>query len=172
MAKNTDKYNAILKEYFDLIPIENKILYEELANMAINLGYVPLRDKTKSISISFRNNKAKYTIMKFADEIKEGFRFKFAANKNYSKIFDECIKKYDEWLRDLYTEKYKLKKITCMGCVNCVNKKKLFYAIKYDDGREYKVCGGVAFVNINKISNEIVNEAGKMMEIQHKKLLE
>ena len=172
MAKNMDKYNAILKEFFDIIPIENKNLYEELANMAIILGYVPVRDKTKSISISFRNSKAKFTIMKFADEMKNGFRLKFAANKHYSKIFDESIKKYDEWLRKLYTEKYNLKNITCMGCVNCVNKKKLFYDIKYDDGREYKVCGGITFVDINKISEKIVNEAGKIMEIQHKKIIE
>jgi len=59
-----DKYNTILKEYLDIVSLEDKSLYEELANMAIILGYVPTRDKTKGISISFRNNKTKFTIMK------------------------------------------------------------------------------------------------------------
>jgi hypothetical protein len=168
------KYNAILKEYLDIVSTEDKSLYEELANMAIILGYVPTRDKTKGISISFRNNKTKFTIMKFAEEGKNGYfwRFKFAACKNYSKIFDESIKKYDENLRNLYSEKYNLKNVTCMRCAKCCNEKKLFYIIKYEDGREYTVCGTVAFVQINYISKDIVEEAGNMMKIQHEKLKE
>jgi hypothetical protein len=172
MDKNTEKYNAILKEYLDIVSPENKSLYEELANKAIILGYVPTRDKTKSISISFHNNKTKFTIIKFTEEEKNKYfwRFKFAACKNYSKIFDESIKKYDEYLRNLYSEKYNLKNVTCMGCAKCCNKNKLFYIIKYEDGREHTVCGTVAFVQINNISKEIVEEAGNMMKIQHEKL--
>jgi hypothetical protein len=167
-----EKYNAILKEYLDIVPPENKSLYEELANMAIIAGYTPKRDKTGMISISFRNNKTKFTIMKFSEDTKDGFKFKFAANKNYSKIFDESIKRYDRYLRGLYSEKYKLKNVTCFGCKKCSNEKKLFYTIKYDDGGKYTVCGTVAFVYINQISKEIVNEAGKMIQIQHKKIME
>jgi len=170
MDKNMEKYNATLKEYLDIVPPENKNLYEELANMAIIAGYTPTRGKTGVISISFRNNKAKFTIMKFSEDTKNGF--KFAANKNYSKIFDESIKKYDQYLRGLYSEKYNLKNVTCFGCKKCSNVKKLFYTIKYDDGREYTVCGTVAFVYINQISKEIVDEAGKMIQIQHKKIIE
>jgi len=59
-----------------------------------------------------------------------------------------------------------------LGCVKCSNEKKLFYIIKYEDGRKYTVCGTVAFVQIDKISKEIVEEAGNMMKIQHKKLIE
>jgi hypothetical protein len=171
MDKNK-KYNAILKEYLDIVPPENKNLYEELANMAINAGYTPTRDKTGIISISFRNNKTKFTIMKFSEDTKDGFKFKFAANKNYPKIFYESIKRYDQYLRGLYSEKYNLRNSTCFGCKKCSNEKKLFYTIKYDDGREYTVCGTVAFVYIDQISKEIVNEAGKMIQIQHKKIIE
>jgi len=168
VEKSIEKYNAVLKEYLDIVPPENKNLFEELAKVAIIAGYTPTRDKTKIISISFRNNKAKFTIMKFSEDTKDGFKFKFAANKNYSKIFDESIKQYDQYLRDLYSEKYNLKNVTCFGCKKCSNEKKLFYTIKYDDGRKYTVCGTVAFVYINQISKEIVDEAGKMIQIQHK----
>jgi len=167
-----EKYNVVLKEYLDIAPLENKSLYEELANTAIIAGYTPTRDKTGIISISFRNNKAKFTVMKFSADTKDGFKFKFAANKNYSKIFDESIKRYDQYLRGLYSEKYNLKDVTCFGCKKCNNAKKLFYTIEYDDGRKYTVCGTVAFVYINQISKEIVDEAGKMMQIQHEKLIE
>jgi hypothetical protein len=83
MDKNTEKYNAILKEFLDAVPTENKNLYEELANFAINAGYTPTRDKTGIISISFRNNKIKFTVIKFSEDTKDGFKLKFAANNNY-----------------------------------------------------------------------------------------
>jgi hypothetical protein len=172
MDKNNEKYNTVLKEYLDIVPPENKNLYKELADLAIIIGYVPIRDKTKIISISFRNNRTKFTIMKFSEDTKDGFKFKFAANKNYSKIFDESIKQYDEYLRGIYAERCNLKNVTCLGCVKCGNGKKMFYTIEYDDGRKYTVCGIVSFVQINQISKEIVEEAGRMMKIQHEKLIE
>jgi len=174
MDKKIEKYNTILKEYLDIVPQENKKLYEELANMAINIGYVPIRHKTKIIAISFRNNKTKSTIMKFCEVIKDGlFRLKFSANKNYSKIFDESIKKYDDIIREKYSVKYNMKdNFTCFGCKDCINKRELFYTINYDDGRKVKVCGEILFVPIHKLTKKIVEEAGNMIKIQHEKLIE
>jgi hypothetical protein len=175
MVNNMEKYNAVLKEYYDKIPFENRILYDELAKRAIDIGYVPIGDKTKSISISFRNNKTKYKIMKFAEERKDEYiwKFKFSANKNYSNIFEESIKYYNKELRDKYSEKYNFKEnITCFGCRKCINSKKLFYKIEYDAGKKYAVRGSVSFVHINQISKEIVEEAGKMMKIEHERLCE
>lgn len=172
MYKNLEKYNAVLKQYLDIVPPENKKHYEELANLAIATGYVPARDKTGIMSISFRNNKTKFTIMKFSEDTKNGFKFKFAANVNYSKIFDENIKQYDEYLKGIFSERCNLKNVTCLKCAKCGNKKKLFYIIKYDDGRKFTVCGTVSFVHIKQISKKIVEEAGKMMKIQHEKLIE
>ena len=166
-----EKYNVILKEFYDRIPLSDKIFYEELANSAISLGYIPKRDKTKCISISFKNGKNKFTIMKFAEEKKDEFiwKFKFAANTNYSNIFDESIKQYDKVVRQSLTETYNIKNnITCFGCAKCVNVGKLFYTINYD-GKKIKVCGNI-FIHINQISKDIVEEAGKMMEIQHKEI--
>jgi len=87
-------------------------------------------------------------------------------------ILSLFIVQADEYLRNLYSEKCNLKNVTCLGCVKCCNEKKLFYIIKYEDGREYTVCGTVAFVQINTISKEIVEEAGNMMKIQHETLIE
>ena len=175
MVKNIEKYNAVLKEYYDKIPSRDKIFYEELANNAISLGYYPTRDKTKSISISFRNNKVKYTIMKYTEETKNEFiwKFKFAANKKYSKIFEDMIKKHNELLIHKYSELYGFKNnFTCCNCKNCGNKKKLFYSYNHDDGKKYIVCSSVFFIHIDKISKEIVVEANELMKMQHNKMLE
>ena len=60
MSKNNEKYNEILKEFYEKIPFENRSHYEELASKAIALGYYPIRDKTKCLSISFRNKSVLY----------------------------------------------------------------------------------------------------------------
>jgi len=169
MDKKQEKYDAILKEFYEVIPSENKIFYEELAGAAIQLGYVPSRDKTKCISISFQNSKTKFAIMKFAEETKKGFKLRFAANKKYSKIFDESVKQYSEKIRQGKPEK-DFKNSTCFGCGKCGNHKKLFYTINYDDGRKHTVCGNF-FIHINTISKKIAEEAAKLMQTQHEALI-
>jgi hypothetical protein len=150
-----------LNEFYEKLSAEEKSLYQDLANKAIELGYVPSRDKTKSLSISFRNNKTKFTIMKFAEIRKDeyGWRFKFSVSKSYSNIFDESLKSQMEESNFEFAK--------CFGCRICVNPKKLSYNIEYDDGRKYWICGLVFFIEIKILTKEIVEEAEKMMHIQH-----
>jgi hypothetical protein len=154
-------HTEILSEFYEILSAEDKILYKALANKAIELGYVLSRDKTKSLSFSFRNNKTKFTIMKFAEIRKDeyGWKFKFSANKSYSKIFDESIKSQ--------MEECDFKFAKCFGCRKYVNPKKLNYNIEYNDGRKYWICGLVFFIEIKTLTKEIVEEAGKMMRVQH-----
>jgi hypothetical protein len=151
----------ILNEFYEKLSAEDKVLYEDLANKAIELGYVPSRDKTKSLSFFFRNNKSKFTIMKFAEIRKDeyGWRFKFSANKSYSKIFDESLKS------QMKESDFKFAK--CFGCRTCVNPKKLNYNIEYDNGKKYWICGLVFFIEIKTLTKEMVEEAGRMMRVQH-----
>jgi hypothetical protein len=152
--------SEILNEFYKKLSAENKILYEDLANKAIELGYVPSRDKTKSLSFSFRNNKTKFTIMKFAEIRKDeyGWKFKFSANKSYSNIFDESLK--------FQMEKNNFEFAKCFGCKKCVNPKKLNYKIEYDNGKNYWICGLVFFIEIKTLTKEMLEEAGKMMQVQ------
>jgi hypothetical protein len=160
----------VLNEFYNIVSAEEKILYEELAEMAIKLGYIPKKDKQKNLSIAFSKNKVKKTILKFygGDENGKGksakgtcFKIKFYANKEYSKIFDESIKKV--------IEQFDYKYVGCYGCGKC-KKEKLGYNIKYDDGRKYFRCG-FELIPIEIISNDIVKEVKEMMEIQDKAFL-
>jgi hypothetical protein len=164
MAKGKHEMKSaseILNEFYEKLSAEDKTLYEDLANKAIALGYVPSRDKTKSLSFSFRNNKSKFTIMKFAEIRKNeyGWKFKFSANKNYSNIFDESLKSQMEESNFEFAK--------CFGCRKCVNPKKLNYNIEYDNGKHYWICGLVFFIEIKTLTKEVVEEAGRMIRIQH-----
>ena len=175
MSNKNEKYNEILNEFYEKIPIENRSHYEELASKAIALGYYPIRDKTKCLSISFRNNKLKYTIMKFAEERKNEYlwKLKFSATKNYSKVFNDYVNQCIDGYINSFSEKYGFKNnVFCFGCIRCGNIKKLWYSIEYEDGKKSTLCGHNPLIHIEEISKEIVEEAGEMMQVQHEKLIE
>jgi hypothetical protein len=152
-------YDIILKEFYDHVSEEEKTLYENLAKKAIELGYFPKREKTKNVTISFSNRKTKKTLLKYSVNSKRiyGWRLKFYANKEYSKIFDQSIKEE--------IERFNFKYVGCYGCGKC-KKEKLGYNIKYEDGTKYFRCGG-ELIPVKIISDDVVKEAVKMMDIQH-----
>ena len=109
------------------------------------------------------NKKSRNTIIMFYFG-KEGiyWKLKFYSNKSYSNIFDEILKNTFEKFKYLYNNG------TCIDikCGRCKGEK-YRYNIEYSDGRKYFLCG-FYLIPIYKISKEIVDEAIKMMEIQHK----
>ena len=163
--------NNVLNEFYSKIQSKELNYYKKLAETAINLGYKPKKDKQKNLSITFSKNKVKRTILKFygGDDNGKGksakgtcFKLKFYANKEYSEVFNKSIKKEIE----IFNFKY----VGCYGCGRCKDKK-LGYNIKYDDGRIYFRCG-FELIPIETISDDIVNETIKLMEIQDKAFLE
>lgn len=140
-----DKQLAVLEELFIFINNEQyKTMFLELAEYAISLGYKPVRNKTKDISIDFRKNKIKKTIMKMeAKEQKHdgnkcgernipGLRLRFFAAKDYSDIFKYGIQHVIEEFEGKYTG--------CYGCGKCNGTEG--YTFFYPDGRQVYRCGG------------------------------
>jgi hypothetical protein len=167
MEKNLKDYD-FLNEFYNGILAEEKELYKTLANKAIELGYNPKRVKTRALSISFSNLKTKKTLLKFYHDWKNKngedkyfWSLKFYANKKYSKTFDTHIKEI--------IEKFNYKYVGCYGCGKCKNVK-LGYIIKYEDGRNYFRCG-YELIPIKINSKDIVDEAIKMMEVQHEEFI-
>ena len=56
--------NALLDEFYALVPEDKLELYQAISDQAIQLGYKPKREKTKHLSISFTSSKYKITILK------------------------------------------------------------------------------------------------------------
>jgi hypothetical protein len=168
VKNNVEKSIGILKEFYDKVPSEDLNLYEELANKAISLGYMPkMENKKYGFSISMTNRKLKNTIVMFYFGKKGVYwKLKFHSNKNHTNIFDNILKNAFEKFKYLYNNG------TCIDtkCGRCKGEKH-GYNIEYNDGKKYFLCG-FYLIPIYTISREIVDEAVKMMEIQHKGFLE
>lgn len=64
-----EKQTKVMDELFSCIGSDYHEIYMDLTEYAISLGYNPIRNKTHDITIDFRKNKIKKTIMKM--EVKE-----------------------------------------------------------------------------------------------------
>lgn len=144
-AKDTmnDKQKSVLDELFlHMNDMNYKAIFLELAEYAISLGYNPVRNKTSDITIDFRKNKIKKTIMKMeAKEQKHdgfnygerdipGLRLRFFAVADYSDIFKRGIQRVIEDFNGRYTG--------CYGCGRCDGMDG--YTFVYPDGRQVYRC--------------------------------
>jgi hypothetical protein len=149
---------------FQRCPSEETELYKTLIKKAIELGYTPKKEnKSNGVMISLNNRKMKNTIiMLYSGKDGVFWKFKFYANKNYTKTIDEILKQTFEKFKYLYNDG------SCIDgrCGRCKGEKR-GYNIEYDDGRKYFLCG-FYLIPIRIISKDLVKEAVKMMETQHK----
>ncbi len=139
----TEKQRAVLDEILLKIETKYKTMFLDLAEYAIDLGYTPVRNKTSDVTIDFRKNKIKKTIMKMeAREQKHdgytygernipGLRLRFFAAIEYSDIFKHGIQHVIEEFGGKYTG--------CYGCGRCDGAQG--YTFIYPDGRQVFRCG-------------------------------
>lgn len=159
-----EKSRILLNEFLDAIPLKHRIMFNELAEYADNLGYIPKRTKTKNFSIDFSKSKVKKTIMKFEDHDNgipsrvPGLRLKFYANKTYSDIFEEGIKRVIEAFEGRYTG--------CYGCGRCKGDLE-GYTYRYPDGRSVFRCGS-ELIAIQNWHDGYLEEIKQLLKAQDK----
>ena len=163
-----DKQAKLIEEYIALIPKHYKKLFNELADYAVLLGYNPIRNKTQDLSIDFKKNRYKATIMKFGlkEARHDGFgygerdnpdlRLRFFASKNYLEIFRNGIKHVIEEFDGKYTG--------CYGCGRCKGELE-GYTYIYPDGRKVFRCGR-ELIAIVDYDETIIEEIKKLMKEQ------
>ncbi len=143
-----EKSRMLIDEFLEAIPIEYRVMMNELAEYADTLGYVAKRTRTKHLSIDFSKNKVKRTIIKFEDHDnaitsrEPGLRLKFYASKTYSDVFKDGIQRVIEAFDGRYTG--------CYGCGRC-NAVLEGYSYEYPDGKKVFRCGNelIAIYNWN-----------------------
>jgi hypothetical protein len=167
ISKMNEKHRVILNELLSNIDVKYKDMFLELAEYAISLGYNPIRNKTSDITIDFRKNKVKKTILKL--ETKEqkhagykcnernipGLRLRFFAAKEYSNIFKDGIKNVIEEFEGKYTG--------CYGCGRCDGTEGYNYI--YSDGRQVYRCGS-ELISVFDFTEKDIPEIKKLLKIQ------
>lgn len=162
-----EKYTAILDELFSKIDNNYSAMFQELAEYAINLGYNPIRNKTHDVTIDFRKNKIKKSIMKM--EVSEqkhdgyaycernipGLRLRFFAAKDYSDIFQRGIQRVIEGFDGKYTG--------CYGCGRCDGSEGYTYI--YPNGKQVFRCGS-ELISIFDFDEKNMPEIKTMLKTQ------
>jgi hypothetical protein len=163
-----DKQQSLIKDFLVCVDQKYHELYLELANFAISLGYTPVRNKTQDLSIDFRKNKTRKTIMKIEEKEQKhdgyhygernvpGLRLKFFASKEYSDIFRKGIQRVIEGFDGKYTG--------CYGCGRCTGNPQ-GYTYIYPDGRRVFRCGS-ELISVFDFTPEHIQEMKKLLKEQ------
>lgn len=161
------KHKEILDELFSNIEGKYAAMFRDLAEYAVSLGYNPVRNKTKDITVDFRKSKIKKTIIKmeaheqnhdgykYGERNIPGLRLRFFAAKEYSDIFKDGIRRVIEEFGGKYTG--------CYGCGRCDGTEG--YTYTYPDGRQVYRCGS-ELISIFDFEEKDLPEIKKLMKIQ------
>lgn len=150
----TEKQKNLIKEFLGTLTTEDSIIYSEIMEYLMQLGYTPIKCKTSGFGLDFYNSKLKQKIAKF---YKGDFRLKFYANDNYSVKFSNAIKRVIEEFDGKYTG--------CYGCGRCKGKLK-GYIYVYGDGRKVFRCGS-ELLDISAITSADIPEIKKLITVQN-----
>ena len=158
-----DKIKILLDDFLNNLPEKDKTFFVSTAEYAISLNYLPKKSKTRVYNLDFINSKLKRTLLKLeAPDTKKqdstsGIRLKFYANKEYSDVFQEAIKRVIEEYDGRYTG--------CYGCGKCTGEKEGYFYV-YSDGRRIFRCGSELIPVIGWNENSIV-EIKQLMNVQN-----
>jgi hypothetical protein len=146
-----------MNDYFDTLADDEKPVFSAVAEFAFNLGYKAKRDKSKTLSYTFKHRSIKKHILRFSSaKGKPIIKLKFFASPSYSELFREAIR--------TVIEEYTFQYTGCYGCGDCNGTQGYMY--KYPDGREYYRCGK-ELIDLMDITKIPVPEMLELFKKQH-----
>lgn len=158
-----EKHRVLVDALLQEMPEAYRNMYNEIAEYAISLLYYPKKTKTVLMGLDFFNRKLKKTVLKLeAPNVKRDgnvpvLRLKFYANKEYSNIFQEGVRRVIEGFDGRYTG--------CYGCGRCSGNLE-GYTYVYPDGRKVFRCGG-ELISIKDWNNEHLIEIKQLIKNQN-----
>ena len=120
-------------DFEGMISNDDLLIYNELSEFALDLGYIKKRAKTKDEIYIFVHPKTKERILKFSYSNKTGFvvHLKFNKTTDYTHFFHEAIRKTREESNFRYTGCY----ANCNSCDGTLG-----YTYRYPNNTEYFRC--------------------------------
>ena len=173
------KNNELIPCFMSLLTDEEKLLYGQIINYLLELGYTPKKNKVQGYSLSFKHKKLNKTIARMGIHggkiPKTFFGIRFFACKSYSQKFYNAIE-YEivsrngqyctEKSSDVFLDKDSLAgKNRCGCCASCTGGG-LGYYYKYPGGKEVVRCGAYPIVLPNFDANDI-DEVKSLLLEQH-----
>ena len=167
MAQN-ERYKTLIDDCISKMAEDEKDLFKQIAEYAVELGYTPKTIKTArgvSDALTFTKSKVKRTLLKIRPN-KNGnsqLVLSFFASSDYSDVFKQGIKLVIDEFNGRYTG--------CYGCGKCEKGKLQGYTFIYPDGKKVFRCGG-ALIELPPISLDNIAEIKQLMIKQDECFLE
>ena len=156
-----EKTQALIENCISEMSVDEKEIYRQIAEFAVELGYTPKPIKTAqgiSNKLSFKKAKISRTLLKInPGHQNQKLALVFYATPTYSDVFQEGIKRVIEEFDGRYTGCYSKCKRKC--------DKPQGYTYVYPDGKTVFRCGG-EYIELSLIKAEHVNEIKSMMKAQ------
>ncbi|WP_310603220.1 hypothetical protein [Anaerosporobacter sp.] len=165
---NAEKRKVLLNKCLSIISDNDRKIYAEIAEYAIELGYTPKAIKTASgvsDALTFTKSKVNRTLLKIRPNIEAGksqLVMTFFATVDYSDIFKQGIRRVIEAFDGRYTG--------CYGCGRCKGKLQ-GYTYTYPDGKKVFRCGR-ELIELPAIKPENVKEILTMLKVQDEFFME
>jgi hypothetical protein len=146
--------------FYSMISDEEKIVYQPIINMLVELGYTPMKKYTKGYILSFSNISHNRVIARFG--VREGsesafFGLRFSSCINYSDKFAEVIRER------ILSSNNRLAK--CGECGFCKGDK-FVYTFTFSN-EEMKAACGAFVLEIPNVTTDDIDEIKRLIDEQH-----
>ena len=153
------KWETFINEFYEMISSEDKAVFQPIIEILLELGYTPLKKRTKGFILSFSNLAHNRVLARFGirdDAERAFFGLRFSSCINYSDKFANVI-------RDrILSSNNRLAK--CEKCRYCKGDKFVYTYVF--DGKSKAACG--AFVlEIPNVTLSDVDEIKRVINEQH-----
>lgn len=151
----TEKQKHLINNFYETLNnVNEKLVFTEIINYLLELGYSPIKCKTSDYCLDFYHSKLKQKIAKLR---KNEIKLKFYASNEYSQRFSNAIKNVIEEYNGRYTG--------CYGCGKCKGNLR-GYTYMYPDGRKIFRCGS-ELIAIPDITQDDLDETKQLLNVQH-----
>ncbi|MDV4152377.1 hypothetical protein R0131_16240 [Clostridium sp. AL.422] len=151
----TDKQKQLVNDFYETLNETNeKLIFNEIIDFLLELGYKPIKCKTSDFCLDFYHSKLKQKIVKIR---RNELKLKFYACEEYSMKFSNAIKSVIEEFNGKYTG--------CYGCGKCKGSLR-GYTYIYPNGRKVFRCGS-ELIAIPDIIQEDLDEIKQLINVQH-----
>ena len=153
------KSESNINLFYTMISLENKAVYEVIIQYLLELGYTPVKKRTKGFILSFINPLHNRVIARFGvrEDGESFFGLRFSSVENYSEKFNDVVR------RRVLSKNNRIAK--CSECNYCKGSR-FVYTYIFEDGTTSAACG--AFVlDIPDVSHNDIDEIKSLIKQQH-----
>ena len=159
------KWEKNIEEFMGMIRDGEKAVYKPIMDFLIELGYTPIKKRTKGFILSFSNLSHNRVMARFG--VREGstdsfFGLRFSACTGYSDKFSNVIRERIE------SKNNRLAK--CQSCRYCKGDK-FVYTYTFPNGETKAACGAF-MLDIPQVAPGDIAEIQKLIKAQHNYFIE